>query len=58
MKNPYVLFKQMIFGFESWNILPIKSEKQMIAKVETFKKIVKELIIKRIEELKLNPIKE
>ena len=30
----------------------------MIAKVETFKKIVKELIIKRIEELKLNPIKE
>ena len=28
----------------------------MIAKVETFKKIVKELIIKRIEELKLNPI--
>lgn len=30
----------------------------MIAKVETFKNIVKELIIKRIEELKLNPIKE
>ncbi|CAD8122213.1 unnamed protein product [Paramecium sonneborni] len=57
-ENPFILLKALIFKEKLWNILPCKKEKDIVRRVDNVRMKVRELILKRIEQLRENPIQD
>ncbi|CAK77008.1 unnamed protein product (macronuclear) [Paramecium tetraurelia] len=58
MENLYSFVKSLLFGVKMWKILPSKQEKDLVRRVENVRIKLNDLILKRIEQLKDNPVQD
>ncbi|CAD8071021.1 unnamed protein product [Paramecium primaurelia] len=57
-ENPFIFIKSLIFKERMWDIFPSQKEKDIVRRVDNVKMKVKEMILKRIEQLRQNPIQD
>ncbi|CAD8068856.1 unnamed protein product [Paramecium primaurelia] len=58
MENVFLFVKSLLFKERTWDIFPGQKEKDIVRRVENVRMKVKELIVKRIEQLRENPIQD
>ncbi|CAD8091771.1 unnamed protein product [Paramecium sonneborni] len=58
MENIYIFIKSLLFEERMWEIFPCKKEKEIVQRVDNVRTKIKEMIQKRIEQLRENPIQD